>query len=109
MRPTDDQVDTIVSYVRGGADVLSAASQTGLDAVEFDQWLRKPRQKALRGRVERALAQADLTDLSIITSAANTRADAASGTWHAAKARMDLRRESERERHLLRLRELTRD
>jgi len=80
-----------------------------VDPVAFDSWLRKPRQRNAAAQIQRAIAQADLSDLGIIGSAANTRADAAAGTWQAAKARYELRRVSERERQLLRLRELTID
>jgi hypothetical protein len=99
--PTDDQLEMVLSLLRGGAGVMESAAHAGLDPVWFDEWLRRPRQKAVAARVKRSIAQADLSDLAIIGSAANTRADAAAGTWQAAKARLEMRRLGERERELL--------
>lgn len=107
-RPTEDQLDTILSLLRGGAGLVEAAAHAGVDPVSFDEWLRKPRQREMAAKVKRAFAQADLTDLGIIGAAANTRADAAAGTWQAAKARLEMRRISERERELLEINAIAR-
>lgn len=101
-RPTEDRLETILALVRGGAGVAEAAAHAGLDPLEFDRWLRRPRSGDVRARIQRARAQADLTDLGIIGSAAKD-------SWQAAKARMELRREREAERHVTRLRDLTAD
>ncbi len=100
MTPTDEQLDSLVALVRGGAGVIEAASHLELDPLRFERWLR--RNRAARARVERALAQAELADAGIITVASKN-------SWQAARARTELRREREGRRDLARLRELTID
>jgi hypothetical protein len=95
-KPTDDQLETVLSLLRGGADLDAALVHNGIDPLEFDEWLGKPRNRGVAASVKRALAQADLTDLGTIASASKD-------SWQAAKARYELRTVRARERELLEL------
>lgn len=99
-RPSEDTIERVLALLRGGATLDAAATNSGLDSAEFSVWLTKPRNKALAARVAAAFSQADLQDLAVIKD---------EGSWQAAKARIELRKISEQERQLHRLRALTVD
>ena len=99
--PTSDQIDEILALLRGGADLETVLAHLGVPLAEFDTWLRKPRNRRVAEKLARAQAQADLQDMAIIRNAAQTRADAAAGTWQAAKAQIEFRGVRARERELL--------
>ncbi len=106
-KPTEDQFERVLSLVRGGAGVDEAAVHSSLDPGEFDAWLHKSRNRRFQVQVANALAQADLQDMATLKEGATDPASKA--PWQAAKARLELRQASERERRLHRLRALTVD
>jgi hypothetical protein len=99
-KPSDDVIERVLALLRGGATLDAAATNSGLDPAEFSVWLARPRNRAVAGRVAAAFSQADLQDLAVIKD---------EKSWQAAKARMELRKISEQERQLHRLRALTVD
>lgn len=106
-KPTEDQFERVLALIRGGAGVDEAAIHSSLDPAEFDAWLHRGRNRRFQVQVANALAQADLQDQSTIKDGATDPASKA--PWQAAKARMEMRQASERERKLHRLRALTVD
>jgi len=98
-------IDKIVSAIRQGAYVETAAAYAGINKDTFYDWLKKganeklERQKAIEKNIkrskkyqlqvlfsdaiEKAMAESELFDLSVITQAAKN------GTWQAAAWRLE--------------------
>lgn len=98
-------IDKIVSAIRQGAYIETAAAYAGINKDTFYDWMKKganeklERQKALENKekrpkkyhlqvlfsdsIEKAMAESELFDLSVITQAAKK------GTWQAAAWRLE--------------------
>jgi hypothetical protein len=108
-RPTETETETVLALIRAGNALERAAAYVGIAQRDLHEWMRLGKDgkggKAVTGfyrQVMRSLAEADLRDMHVI-------AEAASETWQAAKTRIEMRRDAERDRDIHRLRALTTD